>query len=198
MISINERQVGLMADKSDWIVDGFQFGTKNDAEQAKNELLRIERLEGQLNYRDLEVVEAVYNKAIETRVFKTPVGYVFMKKLQRVLKKEKDSENLLNIPVLSVSNFREETSLVQEKIKASRKPVKSKPTRKELSVKLLLGVNAVLILLIAAMFYITINGSNPNIINYERVLQNKYSQWDQELTQREAVIREKERELLME
>ena len=118
--------------------------------------------------------------------------------LLTVLKKEKDSEDLLNIPVLSVSNFREETSLVQEKIKASRKPVKSKPTRKELSVKLLLGVNAVLILLIAAMFYITINGSNPNIINYERVLQNKYSQWDQELTQREAVIREKERELLME
>ena len=44
--------------------------------------------------------------------------------------------------------------------------------------------------------YITINGSNPNIINYERVLQNKYSQWEQELIQRESVIREKERELL--
>ena len=39
-----------MADKTDWIVDGFQFGTEKDAELARNEQQRIERLEEKLDY----------------------------------------------------------------------------------------------------------------------------------------------------
>lgn len=34
-----------MADKTEWVVDGFQFGTQQDADLAQNEWLRIERLE---------------------------------------------------------------------------------------------------------------------------------------------------------
>ena len=36
---------------------------------------------------------------------------------------------------------------------------------------------------------------NPNILNYEQNLINKYAQWEQELSERESIIREKEREL---
>ena len=39
---------------------------------------------------------------------------------------------------------------------------------------------------------------NPNILNYENNLQNKYAQWEQELTERENVLREKERNLMIE
>ena len=58
-------------------------------------------------------------------------------------------------------------------------------------------VNAVLVILIALMFYITTTSKNPNIINYEKALQNKYVDWEQELTEREQQIREKEKELLL-
>ena len=34
-----------MADKTEWVVNGFQFGTQQDAELAQNEKIRIERLE---------------------------------------------------------------------------------------------------------------------------------------------------------
>jgi hypothetical protein len=47
------------------------------------------------------------------------------------------------------------------------------------------------------MFYISFTSSNPNVLNYERAVQNKYSQWEQELSDREAVIRDKEKELLI-
>ena len=33
-----------MADKEEWIVDGYQFGSAKDATQAKAELLKIQKL----------------------------------------------------------------------------------------------------------------------------------------------------------
>ena len=43
-----------------------------------------------------------------------------------------------------------------------------------------------------------ISGKNANILNYEKVLTNRYAGWEQELTEREAAIREKERALHLE
>ena len=37
---------------------------------------------------------------------------------------------------------------------------------------------------------------NPNILNYKQVLTNQYASWEQNLTERENRIREKEQELL--
>ncbi len=92
-----------MADKTDWIVEGFQFGTEQDANLAKNEKLRVERLEERLDYQSPEMVYAVYKKAVENRVFKTPVGYEFLKKLQRILKENPDFEyEVEEIPIQGV------------------------------------------------------------------------------------------------
>ena len=63
-----------MADKKEWIVGGFQFGTENDAKIAKAERGRIEHLEGKLDYDNPQMLEAVYKKAVNNRVFQTPVG----------------------------------------------------------------------------------------------------------------------------
>ena len=56
-------------------------------------------------------------------------------------------------------------------------------------------MNIVMIIAIIAMFVITLNSDQPNILNYEKNIQNKYATWEQELTQREQAVREKEREL---
>ena len=45
------------------------------------------------------------------------------------------------------------------------------------------------------MFIITINGENPNIINYENAVVDKYATWEQELSERETIVRQKEQEL---
>jgi hypothetical protein len=47
------------------------------------------------------------------------------------------------------------------------------------------------------MFYISSTGSNPTVLNYEKALLNRYSEWEKELSDRESVIREKEKELLI-
>lgn len=186
-----------MADKTDWIVEGFQFGTEQDANLAKNEKLRVERLEERLDYQSLEMVYAVYKKAVENRVFKTPVGYEFLKKLQRILKENPDFEyEVEEIPIQGVFSLRESANPTVERIKASQK--KPKPAKKTVGLRASLFINVVLMLLIALMFYISMTSTNPTALNYERAVQNKYAEWERELSERESAVREKERELLLE
>ena len=58
-------------------------------------------------------------------------------------------------------------------------------------------MNIGLLVLVIVMFVIATTGSNPTIVNYERTLQNRYAEWEQQLSDREQVIREKEKELLI-
>ncbi|MDE7418549.1 MAG: hypothetical protein K2N44_19960 [Lachnospiraceae bacterium] len=188
-----------MADKADWVVDGFQFGTQQDAELARNEQLRIERLEEKLDYQNYEMVSAVYKKALNNRVFKTPVGYDFLKRLQRILQENPLlDEEVDNIPVYGVYSMRESANQTIERIQASRKPVKKeKPKQEFFSRKTSILVNIGLLALVIIMFVISTTSSKPTVLNYERVLQNRYAEWEQQLSDREQVIREKEKELLI-
>ena len=56
-------------------------------------------------------------------------------------------------------------------------------------------LNVMLALAIVAMFVISFVSDQPNILNYERAITDKYASWEQELNQREQTIRDKEREL---
>lgn len=188
-----------MAEKADWVVDGFQFGTQQDAELAQTELLRIERLEEKLDYQNYEMVRAVYKKALNNRVFKTPVGYDFLKKLRGILQEDPmQDEEIDNIPVYGVYSMRESASQTMERIQASRRPVKKEMPKQEFfSRKTSILVNIGLLALVIVMFVISTTSSKPTVLNYERVLQNRYAEWEQQLSEREQVIREKERELLI-
>lgn len=188
-----------MADKTDWIVEGFQFGTEQDAKLAKGERLRIERLEERMDYSNTDMVYAVYKKAVEKRVFKTPVGYEFLKRLQKILKENPSSENeIADIPVQGVYSLRETTNPTVERIRASRTRPKEGTVKRTIGLRTSIFINIVLLLLVALMFYISMTASNPTVLNYERAVENEYSQWEKELSERESAVREKERELLLE
>lgn len=186
-----------MAERSDWVVDGFQFGTQKDAELAKGEQLRIERLEKKLEYDNPQMIAAVYDKAIENRVFKTPVGYGFLKKLQMVLSEELGMEDVADIPVYGVYSLRETADQTVERVRASQKRANEKKRQELLSRRLSILANIILLALVAAMFLISATGSSPTVLNYERALQDRYAEWEQELSEREQAIRDKEKELLL-
>lgn len=196
-----------MAEKADWAVEGFQFGTEKDATLAKGEQIRIEHIESKLDYNNVEMVNAVYKKAIDNRVFKTPVGYVFLKRLQEILREHAQKEPSLDepveeipdIPIFGVYSLRESTNPAVERVKASskKKPEKKAPPKEFFSRKTSIIVNIALLALIVVMFAISFTGTSPTVLNYEAAIQNKYSGWEQELSDREAVIREKEKELLI-
>ena len=65
--------------------------------------------------------------------------------------------------------------------------------KKRLRISLI--VNLFLAVLVAGMMIITLTSDQPNIVNYENKIVDKYAQWQQELEEREQAVREKEQEL---
>jgi hypothetical protein len=186
-----------MAENKDNIVDGFVFGTKEDADIARNEKKRIERIEEKMDYNDSHTINAVLKKAINTRVFKTPLGYEFLRKLQIKAKENPPAgEDIPDIPVYGAFSLRESTEIVTKKVTPSTKKP-PKPKEGLWNRKTSIAINVVLLILVFVMFFITLNSSNPNILNYEKALQNRYAAWETELSEREAAIRDKEKELLI-
>ena len=182
-----------MAGKEQWAVEGYQFESEKDTKQAKADLLKIQKLEDKMDYRNPHVVFMVYKKSIESDLFKTPIGYDYLKKLQKIVK---DSplikDEIPNIPVSSLNGY---TTPLPTANSYRLTPVKKTQQK---SNKALWIVNIALAALVVLMFYITATSSNPNIINYERAIQNRYAAWEEELESREQAVRAKEKELLME
>ena len=99
-------------------------------------------------------------------------------------------ENIPPIPLYQVYNNRYKTEEPPV-----RKPVKKKvdPQVKKLRYSIL--GNVILVCLVIILFAIALTGENANAINYRNAIVNEYSEWEQELTERENTVREKEREL---
>lgn len=174
------------------IVGGYLFLSEEDAELARQEQKKIDYLDKHMDYSAAENVLRIYKKAIVERIFKTPVGHDYLKKLQVCLLHcgELDGEDIP--PIVLYNNYRmkmrQSYSPARQHIKASEKKKAQWPV---ISVML----NIVLALAVAAMFGIALKSDNPNILNYETSLVNKYASWEQELSEREKAIREKEKEL---
>ena len=177
--------------------EGFSFNTEKDAELAKLEYKKIKYLESKMDYSHPESILRIYEKAIHERIFKTPVGILYLKKIQEYLKKQGTISPDRITPIPLYQNFsneiRQEQNPARNRIKPSEKKEKKSSA---LSVSVL--INVLFGVAIIAMFVITLKADQPNILNYETVLTNRYAAWEQELTEREQVIREKERELNIE
>lgn len=182
-----------MAGKEQWAVEGYQFESEKDAKQGKADLAKIQKLEDKMDYRNPHVVFMVYKKAIESDLFKTPIGYDYLRKLQKIVK---DSplikDEIPNIPISSLDGYTTPLPTTNSYKLTPIKKVQSKSNR------LMWLVNVVLVALVILMFYISTTSTNPNIINYERAIQNRYAAWEEELEEREQAVRAKEKELLLE
>ena len=178
--------------REEWKVGGFLFGSEADAKLARTEQEKIVYMEKRMQYDHPESVLTIYNRAIENRIFRTPVGFQYLQELLAFLRENGLEEQAHSIPLYQVFDQRTQerpAGVVQRRVQPSRYSQLRASLRKSVI------LNILLILLVIAMFVITLTGNNPTILNYEQKLQNKYAGWEQELTERENAVREKEREL---
>ena len=174
--------------------EGFFFLNAEDAATAVKERKQIEYLESHLDYRRPEQVLALYERMLRERIFKTPVGMIYLKQLQSFLldKSGLDPGRVPMIPVYApctgVPVKKERT--VQRGGETSRTE-KHQPVWTRISVIL----NVLLVAAVIAMFVMTLTSEAPNVLNYRTAILNEYSSWQQDLQERERVVREKEREL---
>ena len=219
----------MKMEETEYLVDGYRFSTKEEADLARQEKQKIATLKQKMDYNDVSSVAMLYEKAVRNQVFVTPVGFNFLHEVQEFLNEQKRTEGLLAIPVGEVAVLEEAESIETENTESENEELQKEeePVLEEVkyepgkvrnyvmveslqkqvkkqtaSIKQLKGryrmsiiLNLFLAAIIVLLFWITITGENTNALNYKRVLNNKYASWEEELKEREAVIREKEREL---
>lgn len=180
-------------------VGDYLFTNKIDADKAKEEMEKINKLEEKIPSASPDVLYKLYNKCIETRAFVTPVGYEFMKKLKKKLELYPEfKNNLLPIPLYAYFEKSTIADYNMNKRKREEKELQKhleKQNEKKDYLKISLIANLILLLVIIAMFVITMNSDAPNIINYKTKIIDQYSEWQQELDTREKELKERETEI---
>lgn len=181
-----------------YVVEGFAFASENEAEVAKKEREGIRYIKEKTNMSTPDMVLQIYNKMVREKMFVTSVGYAYLFDLQEYLRTNptiKD-EDILPIEVVHPT-LQESLKEEKQKHQVQMQELKKKTAKKPLTdaalqgkYKLSLLVNLILTISVVAMFLISATSGHPTILNYEEELLNHYSAWEQELTEREAALRE--------
>lgn len=186
-----------IAKEPDCTAGGFLFYNEKDARLAETELKKIEYIEARMNYDKPDKILQIYEKAVRDRIFTTPAGIFYLKGIQEFLLEQPDMDESSISPIPLFHTYDRELRQQQKPVKSRVNPKASNP-KKSPAFPISVILNILLGIAVIAMFVITLQSDNPNVMNYERVLTNRYASWEQQLTEREQTVREKERELQIE
>lgn len=174
-------------------VDGYLFEDEEVLKEAKNELEGVEYLKKRTHYANPKNVLNIYNTVIEKKLFKTPVGYEFLRELQEYLYNNDaiDNEQINPIPVYIQKSGRRKIRFDFSKIR--RSVDKTSPYRSKYINMVIL--NVIFIIFLILFVIISNNSKNLNIINYRARIDAEYTEkennlakWDQELSERERQL----------
>lgn len=174
--------------------EGFFFLNAEDAAMAVREKKQIEYLESHLDYRRPEQVLVLYERMLRERIFKTPVGMIYLKQLQSFLL-DKSGIDPARVPMIPVYAPCTGAPVKKERTAQRGRETSRTEQRQPAWMRISVILNVLLVAAVIAMFVMTLTSESPNVLNYRTTILNEYSSWQQDLQEREQVIREKEREL---
>lgn len=180
-----------------YTVGGYTFKSKEAADEAKNELNAIKYVSAKTNTKDPKQVYLLYNKLLDKELFKTLIGMNYLKDLQQFLymSEEIPNDKIRPIPInYELKEVLEGKRELTNNKSIIRKLEKARDRYKDMYIKSLI-INVVLVVAIIIMIIISMTASNPNVINYERKLQDKYATWQEQLKQQEESLKAREAEL---
>ena len=182
-----------------YVVNEYQFELREEYETALQEKKGVEYLDAQLDYGDTQKVLRTYNELIRKKIFYTPVGIAYLNRLRNVLVNSSEIEDDKIMPLYVPSGKKKDSAKVEKYISNQYKETVStmnKDLKKTKTInRNLIAVNIVLLVIIIAMFIISYTSDSPNILNYERELQDKYAGWAEDLKDKEEELRQREREI---
>lgn len=179
------------------LLDGFIFLNDEDYELALSELEKIKYISEKLNKSNLEGVLQVYNKMAQGKIFVTPIGIEYLRELQRLLlnNPQIDDSRIAMVPVnLEIVGALRNSGKVEEP-KEKKEPEKKPRKSYKQQYKTSLIFSVAMAIVVIAMYVIALKSDYPNIINYRENILNEYSGWEQELREREQIVKDKELEL---
>lgn len=181
-----------MEDRNELSVNGFRFETKEEAEHAKNELKAIHYIKNNVNMKSGKAALEVYKTLLEKNLCKTPIGYTYLRELQKQLLKHPNlpSEEITDIPVEPIRNQIRETIKTEN---IEEKAVKNSSNYKKYFFYSMV-LNITMAIAVAIMLWVATTGDHVNILNYENQIINKYELWELELEEREKAVKSYEKE----
>ena len=181
--------------EKDLVVNAFKYTDEEMFALAEKEQKAIDFFSKQLNNANEKQIKELYIKLVSENFFKTENGIMFLYLLRENLVNvyHVDESELPPIPVKKTSESKIKVVKYdcEQKIAAAESKVKKIKERFIISIVL----SSVLFLLVIGMFVVLNTADSPTILNYKTKIENKYSQWEEDLKQRETVIRKKELEL---
>ncbi len=174
------------------IVSGFSFTSEADAQKALTDESKIKLLESRFKASKASDIKAVYDKALENKIFKTPIGWMYLYGLRnRLIESGYSQEEIVPIPV-EVSFTRHSAF---EGLNVKQRVTHVEENKKDFRRTFSFILNIALILVVIIMFIIAITGETDNIINYKSNVTNRYAAWEQDLKEREKAVRIAEKRL---
>ena len=186
-----------MSEQKDYCVGGYRFASLEDAKEAQVEKIKADYFTTKLQGKNKESMLAVYDKVLDEKIFETPIGWEYLKSLQRQLQRSGAQEEQIRPIPLYLTFTHKESEETEKPVRVRVNPSQQVSVEKR-RLQTSVIVNILLIILVLAMFAITLNSKNPNILNYRKQILNEYASWEQELTERERAVKEKESMLGME
>lgn len=175
-----------------WEIAGYAFSNKQDYEKAKKEEDSISYIKERTNWKDKQQLLKIYNKAVDSKMFRTVLGYEFMHQLRTMVAKSGviEEEYIKPIPIFQQGSEKELPENAEEAVKLANQYRRlyemAKEEKKRL--KIIIGFFVLTICLMMGLAY-----TNYKTYDESAVL-DKYAGWEAELEQREAAIKDKERE----
>ena len=180
--NVNNKEKGF-------VVGGYTFKTKQEAQEAKDEMNAIKYLSGKTDSKDPKQVYVLYNKIIDRQLFYTSIGLNYLKNLQQFLYNSPDipDDKIKPIPLKSETQIAIDRRRERNEHRSELHTLSIQVAKYKNNYMRIMIVNVFLVIALIAMFFILKTGSNSNVINY--------SSWQTELESKEAKLKEKEKEL---
>lgn len=177
----------------------YEFSTKVEYQEAKKEQEAVELIMAKSDISDPQNALRLYNKMIARKLFRTQVGYDFLKELRKIITEGGlvPEERLYPLPVVPQKAevvrkepAKDEKSLEEAKKEAQRYKIlyEDLKSKKYSSVIIIIF----LVVMLGAMVAITLLSDNTLITDYRNKIENEYSGWQEQLLQKERELDERE------
>lgn len=184
------------------IVEGFIFENDEEYQLALKDAEMFDILWDKIKKSDRSVAIELYETLLSSDKVKTVVGMYNVKMLQNYLIQNGYVSESEIIPIVGFVGRRVSTTDAMKSYEYSNRmkymvnqKVNDKLEKYKATVSTLKVVVLILAVVIAVMFVVQANGGTANYASAKEAVIDEYSEWEQDLNDREKEVKEKEEEL---
>ena len=184
------------------IVEGFVFENEEEYQLALKDAELFDILWNKIKKSDRNVATELYDTLLTSDKIKTVVGMYNVKMLQNYLiQNGYVSESEIN-PIVGFVGRKVSTTDAMKSYEYSNRmkymvnqKINDKLEKYKATIATLKVVVLILAVVIAVMFVVQANGGTANYASAKEAVIDEYSEWEQDLNDREKEVKEKEEEL---